>query len=93
MKPSLASAGLCLGKLAPLHLQGQHMRREAAGGDSNGQQQQQQAPGWQKWLKSAGKKVAQTVKETAADLQARLEDLEPGHRGHRGEEYLHAPPS
>ena len=49
---------------------------------------QPQAPAWlansQKWLKSAGKKVAQAAKETTAQLQARLEEFEARSGGKGG---------
>ena len=49
---------------------------------------QPQAPAWlassQKWLKSAGKRVAQAAKETTAQLQARLEEFEGRSTSHRG---------
>ena len=65
--------------------QGQRQRQEAAH-ESEGQQPQQ--PAWlassQKWLKSAGKKVAQAAKETTATLQARLEELEGRAGSHKG---------
>lgn len=53
-------------------------QRQDQGQDVDGLQPQ--VPAWlansQKWLKSAGKKVAQAAKETTAQLQARLDEFE-----------------
>lgn len=58
-------------------LQGPRQRQDQ-GQDVDGLQPQ--VPAWlansQKWLKSAGKKVAQAAKETTAQLQARLDEFE-----------------
>lgn len=80
--PCLGSHGEILGMQA-------HRHRQELSAEGSQDAQQAQAPAWlansQKWLKSAGKKVAQAAKETTATLQARLEEFEQAHRPtHKG---------